>query len=145
VLLVGDSAWFAEAEITGSMMWGWRAVNAISVALRDNKLDRDGVLNYIEWWKRSYPEFDDYRNFMIFWSFCSIFSEEERNYLYGLVKSPLQSTINPFLVVRFTKRALEPMMPQIQKEMPSAAAKLKMLEIDNIDDIVANLKKFFKN
>jgi flavin-dependent dehydrogenase len=145
VLLVGDSAWFAEAEITGSMMCGWRAVNAITLALRDNKLDRDGVLNYLEWWQRSYPEFDDYRNFMIFWSFCSIFSEEERNYLYGLVKSPLQSTINPFLVVRFTKRALEPMMPQIQKEMPSAAAKLKMLEIDNIDDIVANLKKFFKN
>ena len=35
-------------------------------------------------------------------------------------------------------------MPQIQQEMPSAAAKLKMLEIDNIDEITANLKKFFK-
>jgi hypothetical protein len=32
------------------------------------------------------------------------------------------------------------MMPQVQKEMPSVAEKLKMLEIDNIDNILLNLK-----
>jgi flavin-dependent dehydrogenase len=144
VLLVGDSAWFGEAEITGSMMCGWRAANAVTVALRDNKPDREGVLNYLEWWKKSYPEFDDYRNFFMFWAFWSIFAEKELNYLFSLIKSPLRSTLNPFLVVRIIKKALEPMMSQIQKEMPSAAEKLKMLEIDNIENIAANLKKFFK-
>jgi flavin-dependent dehydrogenase len=135
VILVGDSAWFGEAEITGSMMCGWRAANAVTIALRDNKPNREGVLNYIEWWKKSYPEFDDYRNFFMFWAFWSTFSEEELNYLFSLVKSPLRSTLNPFLAVRLIKKALEPMMPQIQKEMPSAAEKLKMLEIDKVDKI----------
>jgi len=142
VLLVGDSAWFGEAEITGSMMCGWKAANAVTVALRDNKPNRDGVLNYIEWWKKSYPEFDDYRNFFMFVPFCFIFSEEELNYLYGLFKSPLRSNNNPFLVVRLFKNAIAPMMSQVQKEMPSAAEKLKILEIDNIDKITTNIKNF---
>lgn len=143
VILVGDSTWFGEAEITGSMMCGWRAANAVTVALRDNKPDREGILNYIEWWKKSYPEFDDYRNFMMLAPFRLMFSEEELNYLYSLFKSPLRSTLNPFLVVRLIKSALEPMMPQVQKEMPSLVEKLKMMEIDNIDEIASTIKKAF--
>jgi len=141
VLLVGDSAWYGEAEITGSMMCGWRAANAVTVALRDNKPDREGVLNYLEWWKRSYPEFDDYRNFMMFFLFCFVLSEEEVNYLYGLFKSPLRSTLNPFLVARIVKKALEPLMSRIREEMPSLVEKLKMLEIDNIEESILTLKK----
>jgi flavin-dependent dehydrogenase len=139
VLLVGDSAWFAEAEITGSMMCGWKAANAVSVALRDNKPDREGVLNYIEWWKKSYPEFDDYRNFFMMMLFNFIFSKKELNYLFSLFKNPLRATLNPFLVVRLIKKAVEPMMPQVQKEMPSLAEKLRMLEIDNVENIFLDI------
>jgi hypothetical protein len=142
VLLVGDSAWFVEAENTGSMMCGWRAANAVAVALRDNNLDREGVLSYIEWWKNSYPEFDDYRNFLMGLLFSLIFSEEEATYLYGLFKDPLRSTLNPFLVVRLVRKALEPTMPQIQREMPSVAEKLEMLDIDNIDETAAIFQRF---
>jgi len=73
-----------------------------------------------------------------------MFSEEELNYLYNLFKRPLPSNNNPFLVVRLVKKALETMMTQVQKEMPSAAEKLKMLEIDNFDKIAYNLKNLFK-
>ena len=139
VLLVGDSTWFGEAEITGSMMCGWRASNAVTVALRDNKIGRDGVLPYIEWWKRSYPEFDDYRNFFMFVPFCFMFSEEELIYMYSLLKAPLRSSLNPFLVVRSVKKALEPMMSQIENEMPMLAQKLAMLEIENMDEIVKGM------
>jgi len=139
VLLVGDSAWSVEAEITGSMMCGKKAANAVTVALRDNKPNREGVLNYIEWWKKSYPEFDDYRNFLMGIPFSFIFSEEEANYLYSLFKSPLRSTLNPFLVVRLLKEALRPMMSQVQKEMPSLIEKLKMLEIGNVESIFLDI------
>ncbi len=135
MLLVGDSAWFGEAEITGSMMCGWKAANAISVAFRDNKISREGVLNYIEWWKKSYPEFDDYRNFYMFMPFCFIFSEDELNYLYGIIESPLAPNNNPFLVVRRIKKALEPKMSKIKEEMPGVFEKLNLLEVDNIDEI----------
>ncbi len=145
VLLVGDSAWFGEAEITGSMMCGWKAAHTITVALRDNKLDRDGVRNYISWWKKSYPEFDDYRNFLMIIPFGLLFSEEELNYLFGLLKKPLYPNLNPFLVVRLVKKALEPMIPRMQEEMPSVVEKLKMLEIENVDMMINEFKTFFKS
>lgn len=140
VLLVGDSAWFGEAEITGSIMCGWKAANSVTVALKDNMPGREGVLDYIEWWKKSYPEFEDYRNFMLLSPFRLIFSEEELIYLFGLFKSPLLSSFSPFKIVKLVKQALEPMMPQIKEEMPSVFEKLKMLEVDNIDKILLNIK-----
>jgi flavin-dependent dehydrogenase len=141
VILVGDSAWFGEAEITGSMMCGWKAANAVTVALRNNKPDRKGVINYIEWWKKSYPEFDDYRNFLMLIPFRLMFSEEELKYLYGLFKKPLRSTLKAYLVVRLIKSALEPMIPQIQKEMPSVVEKLQMMDMDRIDELHLTLKR----
>jgi hypothetical protein len=122
-------------------MCGWKAANAITVALRDNKPNREGVLSYIQWWRKSFPEFDDYRNLRIFMAFRRMFSEEELNYYYGLFKRPLRSNLNPFLWVRLIKAAAEPMMPKIQKEMPSLADKLKMLEIDNLDKIMPGPKR----
>lgn len=140
VLLVGDSAWFGEAEITGSIMCGWKAANSVTVALKDNMPDREGVLNYIEWWIKSYPEFEDYRDFMMLSPFRLIFSEKELIYLFGLFKSPLQSSFSPFKIVKLVKQALEPIMPQIKEEMPSVFEKLKMLKVDDIDKILLNIK-----
>jgi len=140
VLLVGDAAWFGEAEITGSIMCGWKAANGITVALKDNMSDREGVLDYIEWWRKSYPEFEDYRNFMLLSPFRLIFSEKELIYLFGLFKSPLLSSFSPFKIVKLVKQALEPMMPQIKEEMPSVFEKLKMLEVDNIDKILKDIR-----
>jgi hypothetical protein len=71
-------------------------------------------------------------------------SEEELKYLYGLFKSPLRSTLKAYLVVGLIKSALEPMMPQIQKEMPSIVEKLKMMEVDRIDELTHALKKRLK-
>ena len=146
VLLVGDAAWFSEAEITGSMMCGWKAAQVITVALRDNKPDREGVRSYCDWWRKSYPDFDDYRNFLMIMPFCRLFSERELNYLYSLLPSPLPPNNNPFRVVRMVKEALRPQLTKIEKEMPSLADKLAMLEIDTIDSLVPTIKKqeFFK-
>ena len=146
VLLVGDAAWFSEAEITGSMMCGWRAANAITVALRDNKPDREGVRSYSDWWQKSYPGFDDYRNFLMIMPFCRLFSEKELNYLYSLFTAPLPPNNNPFQVVRMVKEALRPVRTKIENEMPSLAHKLAMLETDTIDSLVPTIKKqeFFK-
>ncbi|KPJ55895.1 MAG: hypothetical protein AMJ42_06010 [Deltaproteobacteria bacterium DG_8] len=140
VLLVGDSAWFGEAEITGSIMCGWKAANSVTVALKDTMPDREGVLDYIDWWKKSYPEFEDYRDFMMLSPFRLIFSEKELNYLFGLFKSPLQSSFSPFKIVRLIKQALKPLMSQIKEEMPSVHEKLKMLEVDNIDKILLEIR-----
>jgi len=141
VLLAGDSAWYGEAEITGSIMCGWKAANAVTVALKDDMPDRAGVLDYIEWWRKSYPEFEDYRNFMMLSPFRLIFSEKEYIYLFGLFKTPIYSSFSPFKIVRLVKKTLEPLMPQIKEEMPSAYEKLNMLEVDKIDMILSEMKR----
>ncbi|RMF94248.1 MAG: FAD-binding protein [Candidatus Schekmanbacteria bacterium] len=143
VLLAGDSAWFWEAEITGSMMCGWKAANSIAEAFRNNKLNRDGIISYINWWKKSYADFDDYRNMFLLIPFCNIFTEEELNYLFGLFRKPLRRTNNPFLIVRLVKNALKPLIPKIQKEMPSIIKKMDMLEVENIQKFTG-IKQFFK-
>jgi hypothetical protein len=43
--------------------------------------------------------------------------------------------------VKLFKAALEPMMPQIKEEMPSAYEKVKMLEVDNIDKLLGGIKE----
>jgi hypothetical protein len=73
-----------------------------------------------------------------------MFSEEELNYLYGLFKSPLRSTLSAYRVVRLIKSTLEPLLTQIQKEMPSVVEKLKMMEIDKVDEITLALKRHLK-
>jgi digeranylgeranylglycerophospholipid reductase len=141
VLLVGDAPWYGEAEITGSTMCGWKAAHSVTVALHDGMPNREGVLDYIEWWKRSYPGSEDYRSFMLQGAFRLIFSEEEFVYLFGLVKEPIRSSFSPFKIVKLFKAALEPMMPQIKEEMPSAYEKVKMLEVDNIDKLLGGIKE----
>jgi flavin-dependent dehydrogenase len=137
VLLVGDSAWFAEAEITGSMMCGWKAANSVAIALRDGKVNREGVKDYIEWWQRSYPDFFDYRDLLLLFIFYNGYlTVPEMSYLFGLFKQPLHSTLNPFLVAKLIKTAAQPLMPRIQQEMPSLAEKLGMLEVENIDELL---------
>ncbi len=141
IMLVGDSAWFAEAEITGSMMCGHRAANAVTLAFRDNLLNRNGVSSYIEWWNKSYKLFDDYRNFALLPVFIGrTFTEKELIYLFGLIKEPLRSTLNPFLIVRLIKDALKPVMSRIKTEMPSVAEKIEMLKIDNYEKLVSGKK-----
>jgi len=141
VLLVGDAPWFAEAEITGSMMCGWKAAHAVTLALRDNKPDREGVLSYLEWWRKSFPEHDDYRNMFLFFPFTLIFSQEELIYLYNLITRPLRTTINPFLTVSLFKEALAPSMSRIEREMPTAGEKIRLLDVNNIDTILREIKR----
>ena len=144
VLFVGDSAWYGEAEITGSIRCGWKAANAVTEALKDNKPDREGVINYIQWWKKSFPDFDDYRNYMMFIHFNTIFSKEEQVYLYNLFEKPLPSKLNPYLTVSLVKKALHPKMQQIKEEMPSIIDKLNMLEIEKIEEIRVHFQKHLK-
>jgi len=60
VIFVGDSVWFAEAENTGALISGHKAAHAVCGALHGGKPDREGVINYINWWKRNWPETHDY-------------------------------------------------------------------------------------
>jgi flavin-dependent dehydrogenase len=127
VLFVGDSAWFAEAENTGALISGHKAANAISKALHLGKPNREGVIDYIEWWQRNWVETHDYRDFVCYPVFFNLFTEDELNYLHRIIVEKLPWSLNPFRLYKNIKRAVEPHMDQMKREKPAMARKIAAL------------------
>ena len=126
VLFVGDTVWFAEAENTGALLSGHKAAHAVSHALHTGKVNREGVMEYIEWWKRNWAETHDYKEFLCYPVFNRLFSEEEHIYLHSLVTQKLPWTLNPFKLYDRLMRGIQPHMEQIRKERPVLAQKIAM-------------------
>ena len=124
VVFVGDSCWFAEAENTGALLSGHRAANAVCEALRKGKPDREGVMSYLSWWKRNWPETHDYKDFLCYPVFFNLFSEDELNYIHKIISQKLFWSMNPFNLYGHIMRGIKPHMEQIKKEMPVLAGKL---------------------
>jgi digeranylgeranylglycerophospholipid reductase len=124
VVFVGDSVWFAEAENTGALLSGHKAAHAVSKALHTGQINREGVIDYIEWWKRNWPETHDYREFLGYPVFNRMFSEEEHLYLHKIVTQKLPWTVNPFKLYQGLMQGIKPHMEQIKNEKPGLAQKI---------------------
>ena len=125
ILFVGDSCWFAEAENTGALLSGHRAANAVCEALHKGQPDRQGVMGYLEWWKKNWPETHDYRDFLCYAVFFNIFTEEELNYLHRIITGKLFWSLNPFNLYGHIQRGIKPHMERIKKDRPELAKKLE--------------------
>ena len=128
VVFVGDTVWFAEAENSGALISGHKAANAVCKALHMDKPNREGVMDYIDWWKRNWPETHDYRDFVCYPVFFNLFTEDELNYLHKIIVQKLPWTLNPFKLYGNIVRAVEPLMEQIKREKPLMAKKLAGLK-----------------
>ena len=89
ILFAGDSCWFAEAENTGALLSGHRAANAVSWPCTAAG-QPEGVLDYIDWWQKNWPETHNYRDFLCYPVFFRLFTEDELNYLHKVI--PRSST-----------------------------------------------------
>jgi flavin-dependent dehydrogenase len=128
VIFVGDSVWFAEAENTGALLSGHKAANAVCQALHVGKANREGVMDYITWWKRNWPETHDYQAFLCYAVFFRLFSEEEHNYLHKIISQKLPWSLNPFNLYGNIMRGIQPHLQQISKEKPALAKKLALFK-----------------
>jgi len=126
VLIVGDAGWTVEAECTGSMMAGRKAANAVTEALREGRLNREGVINYIDWWQKSFPGFMDYKEFLALLS-GGLLGEDAVNYLYKLVDGILPCSLNPYNLLNNINSAIMRNMGKIQEERPDIIGKLQVL------------------
>ena len=127
VLFVGDTVWFAEAENSGALLSGHKAAHAVSKALHTGKPDREGVMDYLDWWKHNWPDTHDYRNFVCYPVFFNLFTKDELNYLHGIITQKLPWSLNPFKLYGSIVRALTPHMEQIRKDRPLMAQKITRL------------------
>ena len=124
ILFVGDSCWFAEAENTGALLSGHKAAQAVSAALHTGKPNREGIIDYLEWWKKNWLGTHDYREFLCYPLFNRLFNEEEYNYLHHIVDQKLPWTLNPFKLYGHLVNGLLPHIDRIQEERPEIAKKI---------------------
>jgi flavin-dependent dehydrogenase len=126
VLFVGDTCWFAEAENTGALLSGHKATNAVCKALHTGKANREGVMEYIDWWKCNRVETHDYKEFLCYPVFNRMFTEDEHNYLHHIVTQKLPWTMNPFKLYERVMIGIKPHLEKIKQERPALAKKIAM-------------------
>ena len=139
VLFAGDSAWLMELSNAFAILCGWKAANAVTLAVLDDKLNKDGIASYLEWWQEKFygphghVEFkpihlDDYLD------------ADAIDYLASLVKEPFPSTMNFYTLFNTIGSTYAELFPVIQEERPDVMEKLMKIA-NELDDIEAKARK----
>jgi flavin-dependent dehydrogenase len=140
VLIIGDAAWCIEAEITGAIMCGWKAAQAVTVALRDNKPNREGVGSYLAWWKESFLKYD-YKGYLKSLAMFYVLTEEDARYVFSLLSKPLPATLNPHKIQELFGAAIMEQLPKIQAERPEILQKFQQLETTPLEELLKPLAR----
>ncbi|RMF96890.1 MAG: NAD(P)/FAD-dependent oxidoreductase [Candidatus Schekmanbacteria bacterium] len=122
-IFVGDSAAFMEVDNQGALMCGFNAAKAAQKELEGEK----GFDEYYQFWNTHFEFNDESLLSPIIKGFgFSAFSDDEIDYLFSLTQDTLYSGyVNHFTVGRVILNIFLEKLPQIEKEKPEIAKKLK--------------------
>jgi digeranylgeranylglycerophospholipid reductase len=125
VLLVGDAGWMQETSITGAILPGWSAANAVTEALIKKQLNKEGIAAYLSWWDKYLYQPHGKRLASSGGAELKEFlSAEDINYLVSLAPDPLPGTMNFFVIMKSIGRTFAALLPKIQEERPDIMQKL---------------------
>ena len=142
VLLVGDAVYSPQISINGGMICGWKAANAVVLALLQGKRNKEGVASYLNWWKKDildrFPSMGG--------NFLEILEDGEVDYLYSLFKEPLPGTLDPTTAGNYMQEQMAHIMPTISEEHPEILQKLQAFQNQTSEERYAErLKGGFPN
>lgn len=139
VLFIGDAAWMMELSNPFSILCGWKAANAVTLAILDGKLDKEGIASYLAWWEDKFYGPHGQVEFKPL-HLQNYLSGDDIDYLAGLIKEPLLSTMDFYKLFGTIGSAYGELFPTIQEERPEVMEKL--LGIANqMDEIEAGARK----
>jgi hypothetical protein len=144
VLLAGDVGSTQELEITGAMVSGWKAGQAVSTAVQEENLGLEvtGISRYINWWKETYINYYDHEVYMKGLASSYVLgTEETMNYFHGLINETLPATWNPYSSP--TGEVMKRIMPIVQQERPDILQKLGRTKLP-FAEIIAEITKISK-
>jgi flavin-dependent dehydrogenase len=139
VLFVGDSAWLLELTNPWAIMCGWKASNAVTLALLDGKINKEGISSYLEWWVKTFYEPYGSEEFKPI-HLEDFLSADDLDYLVGLIKEPFDATMNFFKMLHTIGNTYGGLFPLIQEERPDVMEKL-MVIINQMDEIEEKARK----
>ena len=146
VLLAGDVGSTQELEISGAMISGWRAGQAVTTAVQEENLGLEvtGISQYLDWWTKAYINYYNHEDYMRGMALPYLLSSnEEIDYVYGLIKETLAACWNPYTGSKASAPAMAKAMPIIQKERPEILEKLQKRGLP-ISQILAEVTKISK-
>jgi digeranylgeranylglycerophospholipid reductase len=124
VILISDAVWCAEAEMTGAVISGWKAANAVTYALVEGKISREGIKSYLDWWREEVIEKYNDQDMMRNVALPYVLTPDEIDFMFSLIKEPLPSIFDPYETPKLIAGALAEVMPIIAKERPAMFKKL---------------------
>ena len=127
VILISDAVWCQEAEMTGAVISGWKAANAVTLALVEGKISREGVSDYLDWWRDEVIKKYDYRDMVRNVVLPMVLTPDEIDFLLGAVTKTLQGVLDPYETPKLVGGAIAEAMPTIAKKRPVIAQKLSQM------------------
>lgn len=134
VILISDAVWCAEAEMTGAIISGWKAANAVTYALVEGKISREGVSGFLDWWEETIKAYD-YQDMVRNAVLPYILNPNEIDFLFNLIKKPLPSIFDPYETPKLIGGALAEVMPIVAKERPAILQKLTQMPSTPLEKI----------
>jgi digeranylgeranylglycerophospholipid reductase len=144
VLIIGDAAWTLEFSNMAALCNGWKAGNALTLALTDRKYNKEGIKGYLEWWVTNF--YGPYGTYdfgpmggggTILQSYLS---DEELDYLAGLIEKPFPATMNFFTLFNTLGTAYAELFPRVYDERPEIMDKLFTLR-SRFDEIGETIRR----
>jgi digeranylgeranylglycerophospholipid reductase len=127
VLLVSDAVWCQEAEMTGAIISGWKAASAVTYALVEGKVSREGVSNYLDWWRDEVIKKYDYRDMIRNVVLPYRVTSDEIDYIFSIITKTLPSILDPYETPKIVGGALAEIMPTVSRERPEIFQKLSQM------------------
>lgn len=139
VLFIGDTAWLMEFSNAAAIVTGWKAANEVTLAILDGKINKEGISGYLEWWEKKFYEPYGQMDFKAI-KLQDFLNAGDIDYLAGLIKEPLISTMNFYKMLDTIGTTYEGLFPVIQEERPDVMEKL-MEMVNQMDEIEKEAKK----
>lgn len=138
VLLVSDAANILQVTNKGALACGWKAGNVVSRAFYNKTLNKEGMQDYLKWWKESYCSCDYTVPFPLRGNLGDILSRNELCYFFSLFREPVLFTSNPFKGAQNMSKVMEKVIPIIKKERPEILDKLKKFRMGDLSSLMIN-------
>jgi len=137
VLLAGDAVYSPQISINGGIICGWKAANAVVLAMLEGKRNREGVKSYLNWWQKEILEqFPSAGG-----NFLEALEDSEIDYLFSLFKEPLPATLDPTTAGGYIQGHMMNVMPAISTEHPEILQKLQDFQTKTSEEHYAERQK----
>jgi flavin-dependent dehydrogenase len=139
VLFIGDAAWLQEISNGQAICCGWKAANAVTLALLDGKHNKEGVSSYLSWWEQNLYGPCGHLEFKPI-TIQEFLNADDLDYLAGLIKEPLEPTLNFYKFFSIIGTTYGELFPVIEEERPDVMERLMQI-VNQMDEIAEEVRK----